>query len=236
MKRHLFLYFMVLFIGLSGCANKTPEEGAVGVINGESITSEMVEDKIKDLLLQRDMQKTNLEYLQKIERSEKIEEMILQAEEKLAVEITPNLAFNQLAREIVQEQEAKKQGLTVPAAEIEKMIEQSRETEKIIDKESEDYRIMQEYKDKLMDVKGLTTEKEYEDYLRGRMKKRFLIGLLKETFKEKMAESLAKEHPELIGEKFRPALEEKYQDYVEELLAAAKVEIIDENFSIEPIK
>ncbi|MEL7567921.1 MAG: hypothetical protein AAGU27_24015 [Dehalobacterium sp.] len=236
MKRHLFFCFMVLLISLSGCANKTPEEGAVGVINGESITSEMVEDKIKDLLLQKDMQKTNLEYLQKIERSEKIEEMILQTEEKLAAEITPNLAFNQLAREIVQEQEAKRQGLTVPDAEIEKMIEQSRETEKMIDKESEDYRMMQEYKNKLMDVKDLKTEKEYEDYLRGRMKKRFPIGLLKETFKEKMAESLAKEHPELIGEKFRPALEEKYQEYLEELLASAKVEIIDENFSIEPMK
>jgi len=235
-KRYLFLYFMVLLISLSGCASKTPEEGAVGVINGESITSEMVEDKIKDLLLQRDMQKKNLEYLKKIEMSERTAEMILQAEEKLSVEITPNLAFNQLAREIVQEQEAKRQGLTVPAAEIEKMIEQFRETEKMIDKDSEDYRMMQEYKNKLMDVKDLKTEKEYEDYLRGRMKKRFLIGLLKETFNEKMAESLVKEHPELIGEKFRPALEEKYQDYVEELLAAAKVEIIDQNFSIELIK
>lgn len=57
-------------------------------------------------------------------------------------------------------------------------------------------------------------------HLHGRMKKRFLIGRLKETFKERMAKPIVKEHPELIGEKFRPALDKKYQDYVEELLAA----------------
>jgi len=221
---------------LIGCGNKASvaDPSLIAIINGEKITTTMIEEKNKDLLQKVYIQGKNLEFLKNSElEGEKVSEMISKLEENLAVEITPNFVFNELIREVVQEQEAKKRGLAVSDEEIEEILEQSREAEKNMDKDSEEYRAMQEAKKEFMKLAGIESEKEYEDHLLQRMRKKFLIGQLKSMMKEELAIEIAKQHPGLFRDAFGSMVEARYQSYIEELLEKAKIKIYDQTFIIE---
>ncbi|MDD2498581.1 MAG: SurA N-terminal domain-containing protein [Desulfitobacteriaceae bacterium] len=238
-KLYLILFLVTLMSVLTGCENKAPvvDPSAVAIINGEKITNTMFEEKKKDLLQKEYIQRKNLERLKNSEQDgEKISDMISKLEESLTAEITPNLVFNELIREIVQEQEAKKQGLTVSDQEVERTLEQSRVTERNIDKDSEEYEILREAKKEYMELEGIKTEKEYEDHLRQGMRKIFLIGHLESMKKEELAIEIAKENPSLFGDTFRAMVETSYQNYVEELLEKAEIKINDKTFIVEKRK
>lgn len=235
MKKYLILVIILAFVGLTGCAGKAPgdAEPVVALVNGERITPVMVEEKTQDLLYTKYLQEKSLKHLKGLDSNEVVLKKIDELEKNLAQEITANQAFNELVREIVQKQEAKKHGFSVSHEDIEKIIQDSRDAEKNLLQDSEDYRLIQETKKKFMELKGLKTEKDYEDYRRQSLGKILLIGRLRAQVDEESAMEIAKEYPGTTDDDFRELVKNRYHNYVEKLVANARIKIKDQKFTIE---
>ena len=238
MKKLFLLHLIFVTLLFSGCATKsaTNPAGTVALINGEPVTETMIIIQKTAMIFQQKMQRQSLadSKSESGDDDQRLQEKIAELEEDVAVEITDNLVFNRLVREMVQVQAAGKQGIKVLGNEIEEMIRQSREAEKNLDPAAADTKLIIQVKEGFMAAMGMDSDQEVEDYQRGRMKISMISGRLETAIKEKMAATLALEHPELVGEKFKPALEELYQNYVDKLLQDAKIEVLDSRYSIVP--
>lgn len=228
MRKTFILILLIIIAFGTGCGSEVSVDDSqvIATVNREIVTQNMLEERKNILLFQKRLQE---KLLQNARNSGESEEYIKRIEGSLIGEVTDNPAFNKIIRDMVQQQEAINRGIKVSNKEIEEFIIQSRVAEQSLPEGSEEYENMKTMKKEDMELKGLKTEQEYEDYQRKTLKKSFLKGKLK----NKVSEEIAKEYSAVNGEEYREIIRDRYNNFVEELVSNAKIETKVEGLSVE---
>jgi len=238
----LIVMTLLPIFAFTACArsSQAPKEikEAVALVNGQPITKGALEKEMLNMQLMAEMRvqsgsvsideflKNSGRDWSKMSLEEK--RYYLRVKRQSEMKGDKNEAFNRLVREEVLYQEAVKEGYKVSIdearqryQEIETLSQESLKEALKDAKAKEEIERLQEVEKKFMELMGFTSPEALTEYRVQRLVRTMPISRLREKFKA----GWGNKHPEIRGDEFRYMVENRWEDYTDELLRRADIRI-----------
>ncbi|WXJ91986.1 hypothetical protein MTCOM_09590 [Moorella thermoacetica] len=245
----LIVMTLLPILAFTACArsSQSPKEieEAVALVNGQPINKEALEKEMLRMQLMAEMRVQSGtvsidEFLKQSGRdwskmSPEEKRYYLRAKRQSEMTGDKNEAFNRLVREEVLYQEAVKEGYEVSIdearrryQEIETLSQESLKEALKDAKAKEEIERLQEVEKKFMELMGFTSPEALTEYRVQRLMRTMPISRLREKFKA----DWGNKHPEIRGDEFRYMVENRWEDYTNELLRQANIRIKDKDLEV----
>lgn len=234
----LALQSFLLFTACSRSSPQVLEEDIVAFVNDQPITKTALEQEMRSMYFLFEMRAKQGdidEFLQHAGRewsqmSPDEKRYYLRAKRQREEKGDKNEAFNRLVRQEVQYQEAVKRGYKITVEEARQINQQVEEASRQSLSRADDKTRMEalEMDKKFMETMGFKTTEALTEYRVSLQIKKAPVSRLHQEF----AADLRNKHPEAHSGKFRFIVENQWEDYTEDLLHHAKIEILDQELKI----
>ncbi|CEP66837.1 Transcription factor AP-2, C-terminal [Moorella glycerini] len=246
----LIVMTLLPILAFTACArsSQSPKEieEVVALVNGQPITKEALEKEMLRMQLTAEMRiqsgsVSNIdEFLKNSGRdwskmSPEEKRYYLRAKRQSEMTGDKNEAFNRLVREEVLYQEAVKEGYKVSIdearqryQEIETLSQESLKEALKDAKAKEEIERLQEVEKKFMELMGFTSPEVLTEYRVQSLMRTMPINRLREKFKAEWGNK----HPEIRGDEFRYMVENRWEDYTNEILHRADIRIKDKDLEV----
>lgn len=249
LRKTLIIMTLLPILAFTACARSSPSPKEIGeavaIVNGQPISKESLEKEMLSMQFTAEMRIQSGtvsidEFLKNSgrdwsEMSPEEKRYYLRAKRQSEMTGEKNEAFNRLVREEVLYQEAVKEGYKVSIDEARQRYQEietlSRETLKEALKDAktkEEIERLQEVEKRFMELMGFTSPEALTEYRVQRLMRTMPISRLREKFKA----DWGNKHPEIRRDEFRYMVENRWEDYTNELLRKADIRIKDKDLEV----